>query len=107
MWIPKKEEKVIPKEESKQDIKKEEAISPFAKEIHYLYDGRGVVQLFGDFSYQILEKVDLGNGEKTYIYIQNKFYELLPTNEEPKILRETQIKDPEQIRLLTEKLQLK
>jgi len=103
----KKEESVIQKQNSKQETKKEEAISPFAKEIHYLYDGKGVVQLFGDFSYQILEKVDVGTGEKTYIYIQNKFYELVPTSEEPKILRETQVKDPEHIRLLTEKLQLK
>jgi hypothetical protein len=85
-------------------VKKEESTSPFVKEIHYLYDGSGVLQLFGDFNYKILEKIDLGNGVKTYIFIQNNFYELVPTGEEPKILKETQIKNPEHIRILSEQL---
>ncbi|MCU0436525.1 MAG: hypothetical protein MUC49_01340 [Raineya sp.] len=102
---PKQEEKaqnVTTKSET--SPKKEDSPSPFTKEIHYLYDGGGVLQLFGDFSYKVLEKVDLGNGAKTYIFIQNHFYELVPTGEEPKILKETQIKNPEHIRILSEQL---
>jgi hypothetical protein len=87
--------------------KKEQSSSPFQKEIHYLYDGGTVLQLFGDIPYQIVEKVDLGNGEKNYIYIQNRFYELVPTGDEPKTLQETAVKNPEHIKLLTEKLPLK
>ncbi|KOY86419.1 hypothetical protein AD998_09930 [bacterium 336/3] len=113
---PKNQDVVItPKQEEKTNLqnttsktetipKKEESSSPFIKEIHYLYDGGGVLQLFGDFNYKILDKVDLGNGVKTYIFIQNNFYELVPTGEEPKILKETQIKNPEHIRILSEQL---
>jgi hypothetical protein len=75
------------------------------KEIYYQYDGGKVLQLFGNFGYELLEKVDVGAGEKTYIYIQNQFYELIPTApDEVRNLKESIVSDKEQIKLLTEKL---
>lgn len=80
----------------------------FIKEIHYQYDGASVLQLFGDFKYELLEKVDVGAGEKTYIYIQNQFFELIPTAfDEVRNLKESLVTDKEQIKLLTEKLSKK
>ncbi len=79
--------------------------APFIKEIHYQYDGSNVLQLFGDFRYELLEKVDVGAGEKTYIYIQNQFYELIPTStDEVRNLKENLVTDKEHIKLLTERL---
>jgi len=75
------------------------------REIFYQYDGNKVLQLFGNFSYELLEKVDVGAGEKTYIYIQNQFYELVPTApDEVRNLKESIVTDKEQIKLLLEKL---
>lgn len=91
-----------PQQLSKNDRDKN---APFIKEIHYQYDGGNVLQLFGDFRYELLEKIDVGAGEKTYIYIQNQFYELIPTNaDEVRNLKENLVADKEQIKLLTERL---
>ena len=93
--------------ENAQQLSKEnrDKNAPFIKEIHYQYDGTSVLQLFGDFKYELVEKIDVGAGEKTYIYVQNQFYELIPTSyDEIRNLRESLITDKEQIKLLTESL---
>jgi hypothetical protein len=97
---PKKELKAIsPKKET---AEKNPILN---REIFYQYDGNKVLQLFGNFSYELLEKVDVGAGEKTYIYIQNQFYELVPTApDEVRNLKESIVTDKEQIKLLLEKL---
>lgn len=106
-------ENILPQPESKKEVIKKELPKneqkdknpPFIREIHYQYDGGKVLQLFGDFKYELLEKIDVGAGEKTYIYIQNRFYELIPTQlDEVRNLKENLITDKEQIKLLTESL---
>jgi hypothetical protein len=95
------------RKENTQQLNKEnrDKNAPFIKEIHYQYDGGNVLQLFGDFRYELLEKIDVGAGEKTYIYIQNQFYELIPTStDEVRNLKENLVTDKEQIKLLTERL---
>lgn len=79
------------------------------KDIFYQYDGKSVLQIFGNFDYEILENITLDNGElKTYIFVQNKFYELIPTQEdEVRNLKENEVKDKALIRLLSEKLKNK
>ncbi|MFN3316660.1 MAG: hypothetical protein ACK40K_07595, partial [Raineya sp.] len=108
-----KPENILPQPENKKEVVKKELPKneqkdknpPFIREIHYQYDGDKVLQLFGDFKYELLEKIDVGAGEKTYIYVQNQFYELIPTKlDEVRSLKETLITDKEQIKLLTESL---
>lgn len=97
------EKRVLPKKEHK-----EEKNTPFIREIHYQYDGNTFLQLFGDFRYELIEKVDVGAGEKTYIYVQNQFYELIPTaSDEIRNLKESIVTNKEQIKLLAEKLMKK
>ncbi|GAB4131564.1 MAG: hypothetical protein OHK0045_03350 [Raineya sp.] len=97
----KKAQSNLPKE-TKENSQKN---SPFLQEVYYQYDGGVVLQLFGDFSYELLENLDVGAGKKTYIYIQNQFYELIPTAaDEVRNLKEGLVKDKEQIRLLSEHL---
>ncbi len=88
--------------------KKAEKPKDFTKEIFYQYDGKNVLQIFGDFSYEILENIPTKEGEKKFIFIQNKFYELVPTPEdEVRNLKENEVKNPDLIRLLSERLKNK
>lgn len=88
--------------------KKAEKTKDFAKEIFYQYDDKNVLQIFGDFSYEILENIPTKEGEKNFIFIQNKFYELVPTPEdEVRNLKENEVKNPNLIRLLSERLKNK
>ncbi len=88
--------------------KKAEKPKDFAKEIFYQYDGKNVLQIFGDFSYEILENIPTKEGEKNFIFVQNKFYELVPTPEdEVRNLKENEVKNPDLIRLLSERLKNK
>ncbi len=87
---------------------KAEKPKDFAKEIFYQYDGKNVLQIFGDFSYEILENVPTKEGEKNFIFVQNKFYELVPTPEdEVRNLKENEVKNLDLIRLLSERLKNK
>ena len=95
------EKKILPKKSTENTEKN----TPFTREIHYQYDGNTLLQLFGDFRYELIEKVDVGAGEKTYIYVQNQFYELIPTaSDEIRNLKESIVTDKEQIKLLVERL---
>lgn len=90
---------------TKKSVENTEKNTPLAREIHYQYDGGSILQLFGVFSYELIEKIDVGAGEKTYIYVQNQFYELIPTaSDEIRNLKESIITDKEQVKLLTERL---
>ncbi|PKQ70076.1 hypothetical protein Rain11_0880 [Raineya orbicola] len=90
------------------ESKKAEKNKDFTKEIFYQYDGKNVLQIFGDFSYEILENIPTKDGEKNFIFVQNKFYELVPTPEdEVRNLKENEVKNPDLIRLLSERLKNK
>ncbi|MCS6795367.1 MAG: hypothetical protein RMJ97_10375 [Raineya sp.] len=101
-------QKLTTENKQKQTPHRETQQKPFNKEIFYQYDGKNVLQIFGDFSYEIIEKVPTSEGEKDFIFIQNKFFELVPTPEdEVRNLKDNEVKNPDLIRLLSERLKNK
>lgn len=87
-------------------VKSKKEVKPlknqFKKEVYYQYDGRGVLQIFEDIKYELVE-MEIENQKKVFLWLNDDFYELSPTGEIPQKLFERKITDEQLIQKLKEK----
>lgn len=103
--VPKKD---LPKEQKNTSelVKSKKEVKPlknqFKKEVYYQYDGGGVLQIFEDIKYELVE-MEIENQKKVFLWLNDDFYELSPTGETPQKLFERKITDEQLIQKLKEK----
>jgi hypothetical protein len=77
----------------------EKALQEFEQTLFYQYNNR-VLVLFKEVDYRLLQNIDLGDGVKDYIFVNNHFYEMKETGNAIENFENCRIVDSVKIQLL-------
>ncbi|WP_038029115.1 hypothetical protein [Thermonema rossianum] len=88
-------EQPLPREVSEE----EEALRDFEQSLFYQYNNK-VLVLFKEVDYQLLQGIDLGNGAKDYIFVNNHFYEIKETGDSIENFENCRVTDSTKVQML-------
>jgi len=77
----------------------EKALQEFEQTLYYQYNNR-VLVLFKEVDYRLLQNIDLGDGVKDYIFVNNHFYEMKETGNAIENFENCRVTDSMKIQLL-------